>query len=239
MKKPHQNRQKPTSSCEWGCDPESFQVEVCQRGCSRRGKGWWRCVSGPRWKPALEHSWERSQNIWSTVESRTAPLISAAPLTRRLDTPWSCQAGSGSPAPKTDMQRCASGYTTKMFSKIKCVFFFFLNLIIILQCCHKANSKAINQLFVGCLEDDSGVPAGQSAAAESIESMTETNVNNIDLMVQLVSWNNWRMKISPVDSCNKPHHWVALLAGVVVNIHSNHHEVFLLKPTSMWIRMYL
>lgn len=72
-----------------------------------------------------------------------------------------------------------------------CCFFFF-NLIIFLQCCHKANSKATNQLFIGCLEDHSGVPAGQSATAESVELMTETNLNNsnIDLIMEDVSLNN-------------------------------------------------
>lgn len=85
------------------------------------------------------------------------------------------------------------GYATKMLSQIKCVFFFyFFNLIIFLQCCHKANSKATNQLFIGCLEDHSGVPAGQSATAESVELMTETNLNNnnIDLIMEDVSLNN-------------------------------------------------
>lgn len=70
--------------------------------------------------------------------------------------------------------------------------FLFLNLIIVLQRCHEADSKAINQLFIGCLEDDSGVPAGQRTTAGRTQSHRrfETNVNNIDLMVQFVPLKN-------------------------------------------------
>lgn len=140
---------------------------MCRSGLPHRSKGRWRCVFGPQWKPALEHSWGRSRNNWSAGGSRTAPLISAAPPTRRLGTPRSCQAGCGSPAPKTDKLR----YNTKVL-KIKRVYFLF-HLIIFLQRCHKANSKATNQLFIGCLEDHSGVPAGQGATAESVGCLTQ------------------------------------------------------------------